>query len=141
MTKHSGHDHGVDQLDHDTAEIQNKLKRRAVQETNRSVQSVYEDTVTDYVANGAVAGTLPTFNGVRSSMYRKRRQEQPPLPRTREEVDIPDRLRQLDGENLLLVDDGDMEKILIFSTRQNLNLLAEADTLYGDGTFYAEPRV
>ena len=46
------------------------------------------------------------------------------------------------GENFLLVEDdqGD-SKIVIFSTEHNLELLAQAEKIYVDGTFQICPRV
>ena len=47
--------------------------------------------------------------------------------------------KTLTGENFLLRDDGDSNKILIFGTQENLLKLSELDTIYVDGTFSTCP--
>lgn len=44
------------------------------------------------------------------------------------------------GENFLISDTGDEDKILIFGTAGNLRRLSEATTIYADGT-YASPGI
>ena len=42
-------------------------------------------------------------------------------------------------EQFLQADDGDIDKILLFSTTENLLHLCDAETIYCDGTFYTAP--
>jgi hypothetical protein len=44
-------------------------------------------------------------------------------------------------QRFLLADNGNPERILIFSTQQNLTHFTAADIIYGDGTFYTCPDV
>ena len=57
----------------------------------------------------------------------------PPLPKSRADID----LRDLCPDNLLHQE----EDILIFSTKNNLELLSEADIIFMDGTFSVAPRL
>ena len=48
----------------------------------------------------------------------------------------------IDGKRFLLVEDGDdKKKIIIFATDDNMKLLAEAETLFVDGTFHICPEI
>ena len=47
--------------------------------------------------------------------------------------------KTLSGEQFLLHQEGDADKIIIFAINKNLHLLAEAD--YVDGTFEVCPRL
>ncbi|CAC5418680.1 unnamed protein product [Mytilus coruscus] len=44
-------------------------------------------------------------------------------------------------EPFLQADDGDVNKLLIFTTAENLQQLCTADTIYCDGTFYTAPPI
>jgi hypothetical protein len=45
----------------------------------------------------------------------------------------------LTHEQFLFADDGNADKILMFTTARNLTNLVSADIIYGDGTFYTSP--
>jgi hypothetical protein len=45
----------------------------------------------------------------------------------------------LTHEQFLFTDDGNADKILMFTTARNLTNLVSADIIYGDGTFYTSP--
>ena len=47
----------------------------------------------------------------------------------------------MSGEQFFLQQEGDADKILIFATNKNLHLLAEAKSIYVDGTFEVCPRL
>ena len=87
-----------------------------------------------------VVPSLPTFYSIHSSLYRGRAKTQPTLPKTRDEVNLTGSWTNTStGERFLLADEGDMNKILIFATVDNLIDLSTADTWYMDGTFYSSP--
>lgn len=66
----------------------------------------------------------------------------PPLPASRRDLDIPDAFQMTEADQqFLLINDGHDDKILAFATDDNLRYLCEADVIYGDGTFYASPRL
>ncbi|XP_071086556.1 uncharacterized protein [Haliotis cracherodii] len=83
---------------------------------------------------------MPSFESVKSALYRHRRKTIPALPRSRSAVDIEDKWSETtDGRPFLLFSDGDDDKILAFSTAEQIQAPQEADTLYMDGTFTACP--
>ena len=87
-----------------------------------------------------VVEKIPTFVGTKSSLYRERLRELPPLPATRNAINLQDKWRETTtGDQFLLADDGDNNKILVFGTADNLRHLSNANTIFGDGTFYASP--
>ena len=90
-----------------------------------------------------VAANLPTLPSLKSSLYRLRRKRLPAMPTTRGEVHFCGEWAETDaGENFLLVEDGQGDdKIIIFATQYNLELLSQAEKIYVDGTFQICPRL
>ena len=67
------------------------------------------------------------------SLYSKRQERLPPLPKSREEVHFDGEwAKTLWGKQFLL---GLRNDVHFFSTRANLELLGCSDVLYADGTF------
>ena len=64
----------------------------------------------------------------------------PPLFKTRQDIVQEGRWLQTQaGENVLLADNGQRERIPIFATKDNLTELSNANKWYVDGTFYSSP--
>ncbi|XP_048249527.1 uncharacterized protein LOC124140175 [Haliotis rufescens] len=102
------------------------------------MQALYEEQVTQ--VDEASIPAMPSFQSVKSALYRHRRKTIPALPGSRSAVDIEDKWSETtDGRPFLLFSDGDDDKILAFSTAEQILALQEADTLYMDGTFTACP--
>lgn len=96
-----------------------------------------------------VLSQLPERENLKSSMRRVRRRELPPNPKSLSDLEeIPERYtKTLGGESFLLYDsasDTDHEgegRILVFSTRRNMEILAQSNTWYLDGTFKVSPNI
>ena len=72
--------------------------------------------------------------------YHQCTQLKPNLPTAINAIDLQDEWTATTAyEIFLLVNDGDQDKILIFATNLNLQLLVDNDTIYADGTFYTCP--
>ena len=58
-------------------------------------------------------------------------------PTSRSDLDLPEQITTLDnGENFLLFDSGNnMQRILMFGTQQNLDILERSENWFCDGTF------
>ncbi|XP_071150903.1 uncharacterized protein [Mytilus edulis] len=83
---------------------------------------------------------IPTFTACKSSLYRQRNTELPRQPATRQDIDLQGEWRETStGQNFVLSEDGDINKILVFGTSDNLRHLSQANTIFADGTFYASP--
>ena len=64
------------------------------------------------------------------------------MPHRREDVTFEGEWTQsLNGQQFLLAQDGDHDKIVIFATAENLRVLAASDELYVDGTFHTCPQL
>ena len=87
--------------------------------------------------HGSAIAHLPTFESVRSALYRTRKSRLPVLPCRLEDIALPREHTHLNEQQFLCIDDGDVSRILMFGLTENLILLYEADIVYGDGTFYA----
>ena len=58
------------------------------------------------------------------------------MPRSRAELNLTgDWAKTLDGQDFVLANDGQEDKIVLFGTESSLKLLSEANTYYVDGTF------
>ena len=81
-----------------------------------------------------IISELPTFYENRRSFYRSHNKETPKLPITRTDI-------QLEGKwtQFFIADDGNADKIIMFTTAHNLTNLISADIIYGDGTFSTSP--
>ena len=83
---------------------------------------------------------LSTLSSLKSSPYCSRRKQFPPLPKTREEIEIDDEFTySLNGDRLLRRIEGAGDKIMLFATDDNLRHLSTLDTIYVDGTFQVCP--
>ena len=79
---------------------------------------------------------MPTFESKRSALYRSRQKLFPGIPNTRPRIQLEGKFRQTtSSEPFLQADAGDINKLLIFTTAENLRQLCTADTVYWDGTF------
>ena len=64
------------------------------------------------------------------------------MPRTRADLDLSGEwCKTASGENFILANDGDSDKIVIFGTENALQHLSEADTFFVDGTFSICPSI
>jgi hypothetical protein len=89
-----------------------------------------------------VVEQLPTFESSRGSFYNERVKIIPILPATRSDIILEGQWTlTAANQRFLIADDGNDERILIFSTQQNLTHFTAADIIYGDGTFYTCPVV
>ena len=79
----------------------------------------------------------PQISSCRSQMYRARRQNMPPLPATRADINIQGQWSTTNDNNRFLLHQDD--QMIIFSTDEDLQKLSEADQVFMDGTFKVAP--
>lgn len=91
---------------------------------------------------------LPSEKTLKRSIQRVRREGQPELPRTMEElVAIPDQYASLNGEKFLQYDskeedeEGNHGRVLIFASAGGLRDLSGSKYWLGDGTFKSSPAI
>ena len=111
------------------------MKKRAGTEST-PLPTIYRDTMVemslDSSASTAVAN-VPTLYTLQPSLYCSRRKRLPPMPATIDDVSLTgDWARSLKGEPFLL---GTADNIHVLAIESNVEILAEADEFFLDGTF------
>lgn len=133
------------------------------QEVLKMLSKVREDAKTSSAPPSAIyqqrrqevsvkaAPGLPSEDAMRQIIQRSRRRNLPAEPQSRGEVTLPPSLKMTqNGQDFLLFDTFDDEdeelgaedgkdRILAFATQRNLELLAESDIWFMDGTFKTSP--
>lgn len=126
-----------------------EMKERVTQQPRASLQRVYNDVVQQAVQdNGEIAdadelaSSVPTFRSCRMTLLRARQKNEPPLPKQRAEIQLPEELTTMpDGRLFLQASDGEDDKILVFATDHALARTCSKQTIFVDGTFYTCPRL
>ncbi|XP_062591979.1 uncharacterized protein LOC134253475 [Saccostrea cucullata] len=95
----------------------------------------WDDTSKEVIEN------LPTFNTAKSTLYRARRKQTPPLPKTLTDIKLEGKWTETEtGQQFLLLDDTFLNtRIITYATTDNLGDLAASETFFCDGTFYTCP--
>ena len=104
--------HAIDGVEAQVERVKHNLRKRAREEVT-PISSIYNDALVDIATNSeenkTLAGRLPTFPSLKSTLYRSRRSRLPPLPQSREDVQIEGRWQKtLSGEQFLLRQEGDI---------------------------------
>ena len=147
MTVTTGeHFHPPSQAQASANTVISSMKKRAREESVPLPQIYHQEMAKLYGAPGSdeTAVNVPSFQNLKSSLYRSRLERFPTLPQTREEIDFSGEwTRTAREEDFLLVDTGqnDQNRLVTFATVGNLEKLCEADTIYIDGAFKASPRL
>ncbi|CAC5366373.1 unnamed protein product [Mytilus coruscus] len=125
--------------------ILESVRSRCISEST-PIPSIYDEEITKLrdapwdAQTLETAQKLPTFESKRSALYRTRQKLYPGIPNTRPRIQVEGKCRQTPSrEPFLQADDGDINKLLIFTTAENLRQLCIADTVYCDGTFFTAP--
>jgi hypothetical protein len=116
------------------------MKERAEETVEATHQIVASSTVGVLVS---VAGQLPSVQNMKRTIQRTRQREQTPLanPTNLNDLILPQEYTQtLAGVPFLLHDSGaGNDRILLFSTQRNLDLMAQCTHWFADGTFKTSP--
>jgi len=141
------HNHPNHQTELKVEEVLRVIKKRCGEDT-LPIPSIYEEEVCKLRNREwdedmlKVVEQLPTFQSCKGRCYNERAKLIPALPTSRTNINLQGPWRQTTtGEEFLVADDGEDDRILMFTTRQNLEHLTSADTIYGDGTFYICPEL
>ena len=111
-----------------------------LEDHTKSIKRVYDEVIGNLEDNDNLLHvTLPEFPRLRTRLQRVRSSTPPPIPRTVEDVDIPDDLaRTWRGRDFLSHLDNDWG-LAVCATRQDIRLLLRCSTIYIDGTFKTCP--
>ncbi|KAB0801401.1 hypothetical protein PPYR_01533 [Photinus pyralis] len=139
-SSNNDHNHNADAAQLEANKVMQKIKEDA--ENTRDTPQFIVSQASAGLGN-AVAAKLPTVNNIKRTIRNVRVRENvaPAIPRHREEIIFPEEFTiTTNGELFLLHDSGPVnDRILIFSTARNINLLAMSQHWYADGTFKVVP--
>lgn len=140
VTVRGEHNHVGDAAGVEAAKIYEAIKTTAKTTTNAPQAIITDATIQ---CSQAAAPKLPTIDVMKRTIRHIRQQQRagPALPNHRQEIEFPEEYtRTLNGEDFLLYDSGPEEdRMVVFSTRRNMQLLAGSDHWYADGTFKTVP--
>ena len=134
------HNHLADAANVEAAKICEEVRIKAKNSTDspHSILSIAFDGCSQ-----AAAGKLPSTDTLKRTMrnIRYKSISGPALPSHRKHITFPEGFTTLpNGDEFLYFDSGNVEnRIMIFSTQRNLQLLAESQHWYADGTFKTVP--
>lgn len=135
------HNHAPDQAKVQVKNVISGMKDRAETAPETSTHQIVAASVVNLGV--AVQGQLPSVPCLKRTVQRLRQQvnEAPPNPLSLEDLQIPNRYQLTDtGAQFLIWDSGPgPDRILMWSTEQNLDLLARSHHWYADGTFKTAP--
>ena len=84
---------------------------------------------------------MPTFNEIRTVLYRARQSKFPQFPESVHNIEVPPHLsKTLSGKEFILNYNRD-KGMLVIATSDNLKILSESETYYMDGTFDVVPKI
>ncbi|CAM2724926.1 unnamed protein product [Rotaria socialis] len=120
-----------------------RMKKRAGEET-LPIPQIYSQEIIKVRVNNPDMNTgtfFPLLDSIDSSLYRKRAQNYPKIPRTIHELIIPDGWKLgSHGEPFLLVDEiyGN-ERLLMFASDWSIRFLGSCSQWHSDGTYKCRP--
>ena len=135
------HTHAPDIGRPEALNVRQSIKRRAI-DTAEAAQQVLSQEMENISDQAAVK--LPAIRNIRRCVRRHRQDagNPPPVPRTCADIVIPDEYQiTTSGERFLMYDSGagDEDRILIFGTERNLQILETSQNWFCDGTFKVVP--
>ena len=105
VSANNNHNHPPDVVEVAVQKIKEEIKERSKAETT-PIPRIYHDflqEVNQHILSSEIAAILPTFQSIRSSLYRKRRENHPPMPATADKINFDGEWSQtLNGEKFML---------------------------------------
>ena len=136
------HNHSGDAVNAEVRSFMNRVKSNA-KETRDSPQYVVSTAAS--LLSESAAQSLPAISPIKRHFHNVRQRENAGLanPIHRREIILTNEQTKTNkGERFLLCDSGPYDdRILIFSTRNNLSLLENSEHLQVDGTFKTVPQL
>lgn len=142
VIKVSDHNHVPNASKVEVKNIMTAIKEQALRTNDKPQNIVCDATVS---CSKSASGILPNFCCIKKTIRRTRRKINgvPIAPTSLRELKIPDDYkRTVAGKNFLLYDSGPTnDRILVFSTEENLNFLFRSKHWFADGTFKTSPNL
>lgn len=131
------HLHSPDSDKRIALELRRKIKETAVTSMETPVQIIQQ--CSQYIPSSRTPH-VPSDNALRCLIKRTRNKDIPSLPRTINDIVIPDEFCKVDSEQFLIAHyTYDGECVIIFSTMENIKLLVTSPYWLMDGTFKTCP--
>ncbi|CAF1250261.1 unnamed protein product [Rotaria sordida] len=121
-------------------QVRHNIKERALKEVI-PIPMIYEQELSKASTNPTTLAILPTSEEIYPSVLKVRQKVIPLLPQSCF-FDIPDEYKTtIDGQRFLLADESLIrrERLLMFSSDRQLDLLFQSPVVYMDGTFAKSP--
>ncbi|KAL4083325.1 hypothetical protein QTP88_028654 [Uroleucon formosanum] len=132
--KENSHNHVLD-----PCKIRCKMAVNNIKEAAVHTQNTAHDIISTVQIVPGVAGAMPSVHHLKHTIRRVRTRNQctPPIPKTVSDLKISDEYtKTMKGEQFLIFDSGaSQDRILIFSTENNLKLMDQSTNWLVDGTF------
>jgi len=104
-----------------------------------SICAIYRRCTATLASDPSASAAMPSLHSLDSGLYRQRHRLMPTLPKTRDNLVVPEIYSKTStGEPFLLYQSSNSD-IIIFCTPSNLKQLCRADLISMDGTFDAAP--
>lgn len=138
------HCHAPDATRQEVAEVRDRMSTRS-RETMESTHQIVNGSLAD--TSLAACSQLPETRSLKKQCQRERTKASnaPPNPGNLVELQLPVQYTATRaGDDLLLYDNGPdagNQRMLVFATQANIELLAESDHWYMDGTFKTVPHL
>ncbi|XP_075066204.1 FLYWCH-type zinc finger-containing protein 1 [Mixophyes fleayi] len=134
---HTEHNHPARAERTDVARARENIRERA-RNTMETPAQIIQHVTAEMPSTSTVY--MPNSAALRQSVKRVRLADMPAQPTSIDEVNVPENLKEIDGEQFLGKDcTFDSERILLFATRDNLQKLQEASYWVMDGIFKTCP--
>lgn len=139
------HNHTPNIIEISTKTIINELKKTASSQVSSTPHQIITNTIST-ISSQAISGALPSVATMKKTVQRlKRCENAPPVnPSTLSEITIIEPYTfTLNNKPFLLYDSGsdDVNRILLFSTEENLKILSDQYHWFIDGTFKSSPQL
>ena len=134
------HGHAPQASNTNVAKAVAEVKKRARETREKPIQIIQNNMVN---ISEETRPCMPSRDSLRKRIARVRKTETPSEPQSITEVNIPNSLQiTLDGEQFLIKDHViEQERILIFTTENNIQRLSQAVFWIMDGTFKTVPTI
>jgi hypothetical protein len=130
-------------------ETKNEIKEEISNNPSQPIKQIYNKVISskrqklkESFNSTEVASSLPTFSQISSSSYKKRSEFIPIEPSSRSQLILNNEwTTTVYGNNFLIINSGEEDKILVFATIEFFQILTKVKTVFCDGTFRSVPKI
>ncbi|CAF4007618.1 unnamed protein product [Rotaria sordida] len=136
----NNHEHPPNPESIQVKQIREKIKQRVITELT-PIGKIYDEEMTKTVMNSAAVAIFPVVHEMYQSAAKNRRKMVPPIPQSCL-FDIPNEYKlTIEGKRFLLIDEARVrrERLLVFTSDAQMDLLFNSEVIYMDGTFKKSP--